>query len=456
MQSIFIFVLVDLAVILSAINITAVSVALPNIITSFSTSLVLAGWVLSIYQLVSICSGVLMGKISDVLGSKKTYLICCCLFIIGSLFSALAPNIQLLIAARFIQSIGGGGLVPVSIGIIVKLFPRHRQRAIGINMSIIGIGGIIGPIIGSWLITGFGWKSIFWFNIPIGILAVLPLFFLLKSDQVEKVHIDFTGAGLLGGIIFSFMIGLTQIAHSGTGLGWLITGLLFIASIFFIVMFIRHEHRTHDPIIDLELLRLKAFIAANSYNFIFGACLFGFSSFIPLYAVSVYNITTIERGYVLMARSIDMIVSSTASGFFLVKWGYRKPMLIGSILMSGSLFLFGFEFSQIVILGTEISPVVMICIFSIISGLGNGIASPAAANACLELRPNRTSTIIGIRTMCGQSGGAISIAIITLVLQSIGDISLGFSVVFISTALIVLLTIPFIFAMPDISKQSLS
>lgn len=98
----------------------------------------------------------------------------------------------------------------------------------------------------------------------------------------------------------------------------------------------------------------------------------------------------------------------------------------------------------------------MICIFSIISGLGNGIASPAAANACLELRPNRTSTIIGISTMCGQSGGAISIAIITLVLQSIGDISLGFSVVFISTALIVLLTIPFIFAMPDISKQSLS
>ena len=136
MQAILVFVAIDLVLLLSSISSTAVSVAFPNITAYYDTSLVLAGWVLSIYQLVAACSMVLMGKVSDVLGRKNTFLICSGLFVIGSLFAALAPNIQLLIAARFIQSIGGGGFVPAMIGIIVEIFPRHRQQAIGMNMSI--------------------------------------------------------------------------------------------------------------------------------------------------------------------------------------------------------------------------------------------------------------------------------------------------------------------------------
>jgi EmrB/QacA subfamily drug resistance transporter len=449
MQAIFVFVAIELVLLLSSINSTAVSVAFPNITASFGTSLVLAGWVLSSYQLVAVCSMVLMGKVSDVLGHKNTLLICSGLYVIGSLFAALAPNIQLLIAARFIQSIGGGGLFPVIIGIIVELFPRHRQQLIGLNMSIFSIGGIIGPNIGSWLITGFGWQSIFWFNVPIGVLAVIPLFFLLKSEQGKKVHIDFGGAGLFSAFLFTFMIGLSQIAYSGTAPGWLITGLLFVASFFFILWFIRHELKTLDPLIDLDILRLKPFAASNIYNVIYGACIFGFSSFIPLYAVSVYNMTTIESGYVLMSRSVGMIMASLTSSFFLVKWGYRKPMLLGSIITSAAILLFGFEFTNVKIFRTEINPVLLLSAITLMMGLGNGVAGPASANACLDMMPNRASTITGVRGMFRQSGGAICIAIITLILQYFGNMSLGFTVVFISTGLIVLLTIPFIFAMPD-------
>jgi MFS family permease len=272
MQSILIIILIDLMLLLSSINGTAVSVAFPNIIAAYDTSLVLAGWVLSIYQLVAACSMVLMGKVSDILGRKTTYLICSGLFVIGSLLAAIAPNIQLLIAARFIQSVGGGGFVPAMIGIIVEIFPRQRQRAISWCMSVYPIGAIIGPTIGSWLITSFGWQSIFWFNVPIGILAIFPLFFLLKSNKREEVQIDFKGAGYFSAFLFTFMIGLSQIAHSGTGLDWVITGLLFTASICFLIMFIRHELKARDPIIDLSLLRLKPFAAANVYNIIYGAC----------------------------------------------------------------------------------------------------------------------------------------------------------------------------------------
>jgi EmrB/QacA subfamily drug resistance transporter len=456
MQSILVFAVVHLVLLLAMINSTAVSVAFPDITTSFNASLVLAGWVLSIYQLVAACSMVVMGKVSDVLGRKNTFLICCGLFVTGSLLAALAPNIQILIAARFIQSIGGGGFTPTTIGIIIEIFPRHRQQAIGIITSISPIGGIIGPTIGGWLVTGFGWQSIFWFNVPLVVLAMIPLFFLLKSGRGKKVQIDYAGAGLFSAFLFTFMIGLSQVAHSETGPGWLITGLLFVASVFFLFRFIRHEMKTPDPIIDLDLLRLKPFAAANVYNFIFGACLYGFTSLIPLYAVSVYSMTTIQSGYVVTARAIGSIVASILGGIFVVQWGYHRPMLLGSILASASILLFGLEFSQVKILGTEISPVLLVSAFALMNGLGTGIAHAATNNVCLDLMPRRASTITGVRGMFRNTGGAISIAIITLILQFMGNMSIGFMVVFISIAIIVLLAIPCIFAMPDKAIQAIA
>jgi MFS family permease len=456
MQSTFIIILIDIVLVLASINGTAISVAFPDITAYFNTSLVLAGWVLSIYQLVAACSMVVMGKVSDLLGHKNTFMICCGLFAIGSLFAALAPNIQLLIASRFIQSIGGGGLFPSMIGVTIEAFPNRRQQVIGWNMSLYPLGGIIGPGIGSWLITSFGWRSIFWFNVPIVLLAMAPMFFLLKWDRVKKMRIDYAGAGLFSAFLFTFMIGLSQIAHSDTSLAWLITGLLFIASIFFLVSFIRHELKSPDPIVDLSLLRLKPFVAANIYNFIFGGSAFGFTSFIPLYVISVYSMTLVQSSYVVMARAVGSVLATITGSFFVVRWGYRKPMLIGSIFVSASLFLFTFKFSQIQISGAEISPILLVSVISLLSGLGTGIANPASNNACIDLMPERASTITGVRNMFRQSGGAISIAVITLILQFIGNMSLGFNVVFISSGFIVLLTIPFIFSMPDMDKQTLA
>jgi EmrB/QacA subfamily drug resistance transporter len=457
MQTILVFVSIELMWLLTNISSTAVSVAFPNITMHFNTSLVLAGWLLSIYQIVAACSMVIMGKVSDVLGCKNTFLICSGLFLTASLLAALAPNIQLLIIARFIQSIGGGGSIPVAVGIIVEMFPLQRQKLIGIGMSIANFGGIIGPNVGSWLVTSFGWQSIFWFNIPIVVLAAIPIFFLFKSNKRETIQIDYTGAGLLSAFLFAFMIGLSQIAQRENNLNWLITGALFVASISFLVVFVRHELKTRDPVIDLELLRLKPFAAANVYNFVYGACVFGFTSFIPLYAVSVYGMTTIESGYVLTTRAIGFVAAAMAGGFIVVKWGYHKPMLLGSIIISGGLFLFAFEFGQIKILGTEINPILLVSAITLIMGLGMGIASAASSNACLNLIPNRVATIQGTRGMFRQSGGAISIAVTTLILQFAGNkLSLGFTIVFISTGLVVLLTIPFILAMPDRDSNPLA
>jgi MFS family permease len=452
MKAIFAYIAIQSMMLLTSINISAVSVAFPDITAFFNAPIVVTGWVLSISQLVSACTIVFMGKISDILGRKNTYIISSGLFVIGSLISALVPDIYLLIIARFIQSVGAGGLLPAMTGITFELFPRRRLQLIGLSMSIFNIGGVIGPNIGSWLVTSFGWQSVFWFNVPIGIAATIPLFFLLKSEPAVKTPINFIGASYLAAFLFTFMIGLSQIANTSTGTGWLMVVLLFTVSGIFITLFIRDELKAREPIVELDLISLKPFVASNIFNFIFGACLWGFSSFIPLYAVTVYQMTTAQSGYVLMARSIGAILASMASSLFLVHWSYRKPMLLGSIVLSLSFLLLGLELAHVKILGMEISPVVLISMMALILGLGTGIANPPSNIACLELMPERASTITAVIAMFRMSGSSIFIAVIALILQYVGDMALGFNIVFIGMSALGLLTIPVIFAMPEINR----
>ena len=435
-------------ILLSSISSSAVAVALPDIKSSFNTSLVLAGWVLSVFQLVAMCSMLVMGKVSDIFGMKRTFLLCSVSFILGSLLSAVAPNIQLLILFRFIQSAGAGGLVPVVTGVIAGVFPRSRQRAIGLSMSIYAFGGVIGPSIGAWLISNWEWRAIFWFNVPVGILVCILVFYLLKADRGQSSRIDLTGAGLVVGALFAVMMGLSQIDRHNTATGWLTVALLIILGLVLLFVFARHERRTRDPIIDLDLLRLKPFVAANFYNIIFGACLFGITSFIPLFAVSVFNLSEIQSSLILSVRAAGMIIATVASSIFILKWGYRKPMVVGSIITSIAILLFGLSIHYTGFTGSKLSITAGLCILGLVLGLGNGIAMPASSNACIDLLPQRVSTIIGTRGMFRQSGGAVSIAVISLVVQYVDNMALGFEIAFIALGIFVLTTIPFVYSMP--------
>lgn len=448
MQAVLAFIAMHVVLLLSAINHTGVSVALLDITGYYDTSLVVAGWVLIVYQLVAVCTMVLMGKIGDIYGRKRVFLTCAILFTVGSLLAALAPNIQLLIAARFVQSIGGGGFLPLIVGIITDIFPRHRRVAIGVGMSVVNVGGIIGPNIGAWLITTFGWQSIFWFNVPLMVIAIVPLFFLLKSERGERASIDYAGAGYLSLFLVTFMLGISWVAESENTAGWLATGLLLAVSLAALVVFVRHEFRTRDPIIDLDLLRRKAFLSGNIYIFIYGLCVLAFTSLIPTFVISVYNMTTAQSGYVMATRAVGAIVAATGSSLFLVRWGYRRPLLLGSIIASVCLLALSFNYSDVNILGLEPNTIVLVSLITLFMGLGHGIAGPAINNACIDLLPERASTIAGVLGLFRQGGGAIGIAVFTVILQFFGDYSVGFRVIYIASGIMVLLTVPLIFAVP--------
>jgi EmrB/QacA subfamily drug resistance transporter len=443
-----VFAVGSLSFLLVSISGTSVSVAFPVITSDLNASLILAGWVLSVNQLAGTAIMPLAGKAGDIFGAKRCFLISTAVFTIGSLLSALAPNIYFLIAARFIQAIGAGGFLPLMTAIASDLFPNSRQQAIGLFSSIFPIGMIIGPNVGGWLVEAYGWRSVFWLNIPLGVAVFIAMFFLLKETKREGGQLDLSGAGLFSGMLSAFLIALSEVGNTDSGSSWLVAGLLFTVAVIMGVLFFRHEAKVKNPIIDLQMLKEKPFFAANVFNFLYGAAVLGLMSFIPLFATSIFGMSTFESGLILTPRSIGMIAASFVTSMMLPKWGYRWPMLIGAGITVLSMVTLGMEAMGISVFGSDISGTITLVIIMFVSGIAMGIIAPAANNACIELLPNRVATITGVRGMFRQSGSAVSIAITALMLQNFGNIGQGFTWVFYGLAVMLVLSVPFIFAMP--------
>ncbi len=449
MRRYFVFIVLGLGLLAVSISGTSVAVAFPHLTAELNTTLVLAGWVIGVTMFVAAVSMPVAGKISDILGRKFIFMFAVICFIVGSLISALAPNIGVLIFARFIQGLGGGGILPSATGIAVDEFASKRHQVVGLFSSIFAAGQIIGPNLGGWMVEAFGWRSIFWINIPLGLIVLLAGYRVIQPSPRQPGKIDVLGAGLLTVTLGTFLVAVSSLGGGGE-ISWVFFATLVIISALFLIIFIRYERSIQNPIIDLEILREKPFIAANIYNFILGFSALGVMSFLPLYAVSVYGVSTFVSGAILTPRSIALIAASTLVSAFILKWGYRKPMLIGSILFSISLVLLGMEPAALYIFNMAIISVAILIFILFLSGLGSGIAIPAANNACIELMPERVSTITGIRGMFRQCGSSISIAVISLILQTYQDnMALGFSIIFFGLAAVTIISLPAIFFMPS-------
>jgi MFS family permease len=356
----------------------------------------------------------------------------------------------LLIGARAVQAIGAGGFMPCASGIVSDEFPEARQRYIGLFTSIFPIGMIVGPNLGGWMVEAFGWRSVFWFNVPLGIVVLVLSRLLLRVDTKKSaaINIDLVGAGLLFSSLTALMISLTELGNNKSGIPWILVGVLFTLGIVLVVFFLRWERRAREPIIDLELLRKRPFLAANAYNLVYGACSLGISSLVPLYAVSIYKMSTLESGIVLTPRSVGVIVASIITSFFLTKWGYRWPIIVGTLTLALGLALLALQPQGIEVMGFHLGPFPLLFIIMGLCGIGAGISSPGSNNACIELMPDKVGTIIGLRGMFRQLGSGIGVAFATVLISRIGDMQRAFYVIMLTSALMFVITIPAIFAMP--------
>ena len=453
-REIIIFVIVSLALLMSSIDGTIVAVGLPDMMAGLKTNLIWMGWVLTAYSLMQTIVMPMAGKLSDDFGRKNLFLGCVALFTISSGLCAIAPNVYLLIVFRVFQAIGGGAFMPSAAGIVSDVFgPRRRATAIGLFTSVFPMGGIIGPNVGGWVIDHLGWRAIFSVNLPIGVvLFVLGIFLLPAGGRLHGARsIDLIGAGSFAAGIVGLMYAMTvwgnEVNFSAQVALWAIAGVAAL------VYFVWHEGRSREPMIELRLLRERAFFAANLYNFLYGALVFGFFSFIPLYATVAYGMSATEAGFILTPRAVAMIALSTLGSFMLTRTGYRGPMIAGTVLISTGLFLVGQGWHSPLVIGHHLNNLVLLSTVIGITGLGVGIAGPAANNAAIDLMPDAVARITGLRGMFRTTGGVLGTAALVLVLAHFKNQANGLQVIFVGLAFLNLLVIPPIFLIPDNARS---
>ncbi|MHB1044267.1 MAG: DHA2 family efflux MFS transporter permease subunit [Eubacteriales bacterium] len=306
-----------------------VNVALPKLMAIFNVSADSIQWVMTAYLLVSGVVVPITGYLSDRFGSKKMYIFSLAVFTAGSAVCALAWSNNSLVAARVLQALGGGMMLPVSMSIIYMIVPRDK---IGLAMGVWGISAMaaptIGPTLGGYLVDHLGWEWIFTVNIPVGVVAVfLSAIILDETPRRGSLKLDLLGAVTSGLGCFAVLLALSQ----GQDKGW--TSLyivnLFIFSAFCFILFIMWELITPQPLLDLRLLKNRTFSASLAAMSIATVGLFSAIFLIPLYCQTILGYTPMQTGLLLMPMAMMSGVMMPISGRLFDKIGAAPLCLVG-------------------------------------------------------------------------------------------------------------------------------
>jgi len=439
-----IFAIVSIGLFMASVDQTIVATALPAIEKELHAGINWSGWTISIYALGQVIAMPMAGKISDMYGRKKVFMVSAAVFTLSSLCCGFAPNIAVLLLARFIQALGGGAFMPSATGIVSDHFGEQRDRAVGMFTSIFPIGGIVGPILGGLFVNYWTWRGIFLVNVPVGIVLIaMTARFIPASALRPSSRIDVTGVLLLAGLIGSGMFGISYLGsgdvpfYSPVFLGCLACALALC------YLFVRHSRTDPAPFVPYRLLRGRGFGIMNLINYLYGAAALGFAALVPLYATDRYGISALASGTLLTARAIGMIAVAGVAAMALRRTGYRWPMILGFVILAGGLLMMATS--------AAISPYGWLAIGAGLTGFGMGLSVPASNNASLQLAPDQVAAIAGLRGMFRQSGAITAVSVTTAVIARSTTAEAGImqAHVFLVFAGILVLLLPLVRFVPE-------
>jgi EmrB/QacA subfamily drug resistance transporter len=438
-----IFFIVSIGLFMASIDQTIVATALPAIQRELHTQINWSSWTITIYALGQVVAMPTAGKISDMFGRKRVFLIAAVVFTASSLCCGFAGNIYLLLIPRAAQALGGGAFMPSATGIVSDHFGPQRDRAVGMFTSILPIGGIVGPIIGGVFVSYWSWRGIFLVNVPIGILLILLVAKFIPGNSARVAsRIDLRGIAILVVLILAAMFG---IAYLGTGDVTLYNPVFLGCEAVAVAAgfaFVRHSQRDPAPFVPYRLLRGRGFGVMNAVNLIYGAAVLGFAALVPLYAQERYHIAALGAGTLLTARAAGMISVAGLAVFTMRRTGYRLPMIGGFTLLAAGLILMA--------LPAPISPYAWLAIGAAVTGCGMGMSVPASNNASLQLAPDQIAAIAGLRGMFRQSGSIIAVSITTAIIARSRDPGVMQAHVFVVFALLLVVLLPVVwFLVPE-------
>jgi EmrB/QacA subfamily drug resistance transporter len=350
--------LLSAAIFLGAVDLTIVTAVLPKIVldlrVSIDTELNRAAWVITGYLLAYTVSMTFAGRLSDLYGRRRVYLACLVIFIVGSAFVALAPTLETVVAARVVQALGAGAMVPVAMALVGDLFPPGgRAAALGVIAAVDTAGWMVGHLYGGALMALFDdWRLLFWLNIPLGLAALALTWRALRAVPVTRASgtFDWPGALLIAGSLTALNIGLSAGAELGQADFYgersgpsPYAGPLVLLALALLGAFVWVERRAADPLLDMRLFRDRAASAASGINALVGFALALAIANVPLFINTRLGLQSLgdpdilrrgawESGLILSALTLTMAAAAPLGGRLASRLGDRAPALLGLAL----------------------------------------------------------------------------------------------------------------------------
>jgi EmrB/QacA subfamily drug resistance transporter len=320
---------------------TVVNVSLPSIERDLHIGISELEWVVNAYALtfgVLLLSG---GKLADLLGRRRIFVVGLVIFTASSFFCGIANGATTLIAARTVQGVGAALMNPATLSIITATFPpRQRGTAIGIWAGVSAMALAIGPLVGGFITQHFSWSWVFFINVPIGILGILAAYFFIDEsrDTSREQRLDLPGLVTSGIALFALTYGLIESNNYGWGSVRIIG--LFVAAAVFFVVFVLLERHQRLPMLDLSLFKNRTFAGANAVMLLVGLAMFGVFFFVSLYVQNILHYSPTRAGATFLPMTVLIILVAPFAGRLSDKIGPRWLVTAGQAFLAISLLLF--------------------------------------------------------------------------------------------------------------------
>jgi EmrB/QacA subfamily drug resistance transporter len=398
-----------LGVLMIVLDTTIVNVALPSIRTDLGfteTSLV---WVVNAYMLTFGGFLLLGGRLGDIYGHRKMFLLGITFFTIASLACGLANSQGLLIAARALQGIGGAVVSAVSLSLIMNMFtePGERAKAMGVYGFVCAAGGSVGLLLGGVLTSALNWHWIFLVNLPIGIAVYGLCVALLPVSRVDGTHQKLDVSGAIT-VTASLMLAVYAVVN-GNESGWASTQTLGLlgAAVVLLITFIVIEARVSMPLMPLGLFKLRNLTTANIIGVLWAASMFAWFFITTLYLQAVLGFTPLQIGLAFLPANLIMAAFSLGlSAKLVMRFGIRRPLAIGLILGAAGLVLLARAPVDANVMSDVLPSMILL-------GLAAGISfNPLLLAAMNDVKPTESGLASGVVNTAFMMGGSLGLAVL--------------------------------------------
>ncbi|MER5808040.1 MFS transporter [Streptomyces sp. NPDC002033] len=391
---------------------TVLNVALPSMRRDLHASVSGMQWTIDAYTLVLASLLMLAGSTADRIGRRKVFAAGLVLFTAGSVLCSLAPTLEWLIAFRMIQAVGGSMLNPVAMSIITNTFtdPKERARAIGVWGAVVGISMAAGPLIGGLLVDSVGWRSIFWVNLPVGLVALaLTLRYIPESRSDRPRRPDPVGQLLVMALLGTVTYAIIEAPEAGwTSAQTLGCGAAAVAAL---VGLLVYEPRRAEPLIDPRFFRSVPFSGATVLAVSAFAALSGFLFLNTLYLQDVRGLSALDAGLYMLPMAAFAFLCAPVSGRLVAARGPRLPLLVAGVTMGASGLLFA-------VFSAESSTSLMFAGY-VLFGIGFGLVNAPITNTAVSGMPRAQAGVAAaVASTSRQTGGALGVAVIGAVLAA--------------------------------------